>query len=273
MHDSKHTAIIREAQLAAGQICYGANALGKANHAETQFYAQAFFGLSIGLERMGKLIFLADYAIRNGGTFPNDDKELRRLGHDLRVLLPNCEVIAKTLNPNRGYAQRPVDPINEAAVEVLALFATKLRYYNLGFLAGTAGDQRDPIAMWWEKVAMLICQRHYTERQRQKDEAWGAFLDHSIGDSVMIRHTAEEGHPIDTLSAMHMRAGATSVVQKYGRMYVLQVVRWLESIMHDLSNKGAYERSIRPLLGMYEPFRIFHNDDKDLRNTKTWQIL
>jgi hypothetical protein len=272
MADSRHTAVIREAQLAAGQICHGVTALGNANHAQTALYAQAFFGLSIGLERMGKLIFIADYAIKNDGRFPTDEKELRRFGHDLSVLLPNCEAIAKTLNPSRSYADRPISPINEAVAEVLTLFATKLRYYNLGHLAGTVGDQRDPIALWWEKVGIPICQKHYTQRQRQKDEDWGDFLDQALGGSSVVVHTAEEGTSINSLSAMHRRAGATRVVQMYGRMYALQIVRWMGSTIFELSHTGAYEKRIEALLGMHEPFSIFHNEDHDLRRCKKWSI-
>jgi hypothetical protein len=63
-------AIQREAQLAAEQLALGTTLLGRANHAYPGLYSQAFFALSIGFERTGKLIFISDYAIGNGGTFP-----------------------------------------------------------------------------------------------------------------------------------------------------------------------------------------------------------
>ena len=65
-------ALQREAQLAAEQIAVGVTALGRANHAQTGLYSQAFFGLSIGMERTGKLIFIANYAIRNNGSLPTN---------------------------------------------------------------------------------------------------------------------------------------------------------------------------------------------------------
>jgi hypothetical protein len=60
-------ALNREAQLAAGQIAIGITALGKANYADKGRYAEAFFGLSIGLERMAKLILIAGHCIENHG--------------------------------------------------------------------------------------------------------------------------------------------------------------------------------------------------------------
>jgi len=75
-----------------GQAGQGVTMLGRASYAHPGLYMQAFLGLSLGLERMGKLIFLADHAIRNGGTFPTD-QDLRKIGHDLTSLLTKCEAI------------------------------------------------------------------------------------------------------------------------------------------------------------------------------------
>jgi len=47
-----------------------ATAIGKANYARLAYYAQAFFALTIGFERAGKLALVVDYAIQNGGTSP-----------------------------------------------------------------------------------------------------------------------------------------------------------------------------------------------------------
>jgi len=124
-------AVQRESQLAAEQAAHGVTVLGRANHAQTGLYTQAFFALSIGLERMGKLIFLADYAIRNGGDFPTD-RELREIGHDVDVLLSKCEEIGSRIGQDREYSARPNDPIHRGIGAVLSSFATKLRYYALG---------------------------------------------------------------------------------------------------------------------------------------------
>jgi hypothetical protein len=75
-------ALGREADLAAAQICSGVTALGRANHAQKGYYTNAFFGLSIGLERLCKLIVLADYAIDNSGQFPGNS-DLMKCGHNI----------------------------------------------------------------------------------------------------------------------------------------------------------------------------------------------
>lgn len=271
MGDPLHRAVIREAQLAAAQIANGVTALGKANHAETGLYAQAFFGLSIGLERMGKLVFLADHAIKHGGAFPTD-QDLRTIGHNISSLLPACESIGKFLDPARTYAARPSDAIHKGIEETLSAFATKLRYYNLNHLAGAAGGQDDPIAMWWEKVATPICTKHYPKHKRDQDEAEAAVMEQMVGHMSAVVHTAEDGSDIRTVASFFSRAGATNTTQKYGRLYTLQIVRWLGSILFELSHRGAYELRIKPLLGMQEPFTMFLNEDRYLRDRRSWAV-
>jgi hypothetical protein len=269
--DAQWQAVGREAQLAAEQAAHGVTVLGRANHAQTGLYTQAFFGLSIGLERMGKLIFLADHAIRSDGAFPTD-QDLRTIGHDLASLLATCEAIGAGLHQNRDYMARPSDAIHRGIEEVLSLFATKLRYYNLNHVAGAAQGQQDPVALWWEKVATSICDRHYSQRQREKDKADAVAIETIVGDITFVIHSTETGEPIQDVHTLFTRSMATRVVQKYGRLYTLQIVRWLASMMFDLSYWGAYEYRIEPLLGLDEPFTIFLNKDYYLRDRKTWSI-
>lgn len=271
MLNAELQAVQREAQLAAEQVAHGATVLGMANHAQTGLYNQAFFGLSIGLERIGKLIFLADHAINHQGSFPGN-RDLRAIGHDVVSLLNLCEQIGKCLDLQRDYSSRPSDLIHKGIEEVLSLFATKLRYYNLDHLSGSGSDLADPIAMWWEKVATPICERHYTSRQREQDVQEAAVVEDAFGGNTLVIHSTEDGTPIQCISEMFRRSRATRVVQRYGRMYVLQIARWLSSIIFELSQTGAYERRIEALLGLHEPFAIFRNEDAYLRRRKRWSI-
>ena len=200
------------------------------------------------------------------------DNDLRDIGHNLCSLLAKCEAIGTHLNADREYNDRPHDPIHRGILEVLTLFATKLRYYNLNHLAGATAGQSDPIALWWDKVAAPICNRHYSERQKRLDEGDGALMHHLLGDDSLVRHSAENGGPIKDLASLFARGRATLVVQRYGRLYTLQIARWLTSMIFDLSHRGAYELRIQPLLGLNEPFTIFLNEDKYFRERKTWSI-
>jgi len=271
LNDSSWRAVQREAQLAASEVAHGATVLYQANHAQTGLYTQAFFCLSIGLERMGKLVFIADHAIQHGGRFPTDQK-LRAIGHDLASLFAQCDKIGATLDPNRRFAERPTDPIHKAVEDVLSLFARKLRYYNLNYLSGAQGRQDDPIALWWERVAKPICEKYYSKRQREANERDGEALRAMIADDAIFLHTTEEGHPITDAQELYTRGKATRVVQRYGQLYVLQIARWLTSMLFKQAHQGAYIHRIQPLFGLHEPFTIFHNEDSYFRSRKTWSI-
>jgi hypothetical protein len=99
-------ALGREAQLAGTQLASGITILGKANHAQKGLYTQALFALSIGFERLGKLILVTEYAIENKGSWLTDE-QLRKKGHDIAGLVGACEPIAKKYVATKPFGQRP----------------------------------------------------------------------------------------------------------------------------------------------------------------------
>ena len=266
--DAKWRAVQRETQLAATLIARGVTALGNASHATPGLYAEAFFGLSIGLERVGKLIYIADFAMANAGRFPTDD-DLRKIGHDVESLIKECEAVASKLDANRLFATKPNDQIHDAIVRVLSEFGKRTRYYNLRYLAGAAGGIDDPIAMWWSVVAQPILAKHYTLKKRSRDIARAGSLESVLGPISTVMHSDEMGNPINSIADLFGRAEATRVVQKYGRLYVLQIVRWLGSMVNTLALSG-YHRDTPFLLGLDDAFDVFMNDDAYLRDRKTW---
>ena len=84
--DPRFIALNREAELAKRVTCSGLSALRKASPARPGVYYDAFFGISIGLERLAKLVWLVDECIARGGSFPSD-RDLRVLGHNILALL------------------------------------------------------------------------------------------------------------------------------------------------------------------------------------------
>jgi len=62
------------------------------------------------------------------------------------------------------------------------------------------------------------------------------------------------------------------VVQKYGSLHVLQVVRWLTYILHILTHEATYTHGFERFIGLEEPFKVFLNEDRYFRRRKTWAI-
>ena len=113
-------ALQRESSLAAEHLASGVTALGKANYAQEAYYAQAFFALTIGLERCAKLALLIDHALQHGGNFP-DNKELRNYGHNIDVLLKEVDQIAQRLGMSKAEDRLPDSSIHKGIIEVLLI--------------------------------------------------------------------------------------------------------------------------------------------------------
>ena len=264
-------ALGREAALASEQIASGITALGHANHAQTGLYNQAFFGLSIGAERTAKLIIVAAHAIENSGSFPTNSV-LRNIGHNVSDLFDRCDEIGKKYRQGEEYAVRPDSHIHRGIVKTLTEFGKRSRYYNLDFLVGDESTSLpDPIAAWWERVAVPILATHYTEKQKSRDME-RAQMAGVLGGNVAVIYHREDGSPVDNIRDYMLLGGATRVVQTYGRLYTLQLVRWISLILDDLSRIAAYEKRIEALLGLSELFAMFNNEDKYLRDRKRWSV-
>lgn len=264
-------ALGREAELAAEQLAAGATLLRRANHAQQGLYTQAFFGLSIGFERVAKLAIVADYAIENKGRFP-ENRILRSIGHDIDILLNYCEPLSIKWRNGQDFSERPNLDVHEGIVETLTEFAKSSRYYNLDFLTGGRRPFPEPVGAWWRRVGKPILQKHYSQRQREKDEEQSKLIHDVLSEHTMVLHHDEQEKKIDSIEAMMMQAKATSIVQKYGMFYTLQIVRWLAFLIAEISHRGAYQHRIEPLLGLDERFFIFMNTDDFLKGRKTWSI-
>jgi hypothetical protein len=265
-------ALGREAELAAEQIAGGITALGRADHIHTGLYTQAFFGLATGLERIAKLIVVGDYAIRNKGRFPDNDM-LRAYGHDVRSLIDAVEPLASNYLSAVEWRERPSTSIHAGITDTLSEFGKLSRYYNLDLLSGgKAAQLPEPIRAWWERVGSPILDAHYKPRTRMKNESNAAMMEALVGSHTSVLHHNEKGEIIGTMEGLSRQAGATAIVQKFGRLYTLQLVRWLSTLIGTISTRGAYEERIKALRGLDEPFVIFRNTDAYLRDRKTWSI-
>jgi len=149
-------AVGREIDLAVAQVRSGVVALGKAHHGDLGLYGQAFFGLSIGIERMAKLTIVGDHLLTHNGKFPSNGY-LKKFHHNLESLLAQCATFSGSY-AEPPYAERPNDPIHNAIVRVLGEFALRSRYYNFDFLSGAEGGV-EPVSIWWDARTRLCS--HY----------------------------------------------------------------------------------------------------------------
>jgi hypothetical protein len=265
-------ALGREAELAAEQLATGVTTLGRANHAYKGIYAQAFFSLSTGLERLAKLVLVADHAITTKGQWLTDSA-LRKRSHNIAALCDACVPIALKYVKDKEFGERPHDEVHDAIVGTLSAFAQHTRYYNLTFLSqGHSLGVVEPIEAWWDRVGSLILKRHYSDKQRADDENEAELMNALRSEHAMVLHHDEAGNQMRSIAELMKRGGATRIVQKYGRLYAMQVIRWLAVLMTELAHQATYTHKLEAFFGLDEPFEIFRLPDDFYLKRKRWTI-
>lgn len=265
LNDPHFRALLREGGLSAGLVGRGATSLGSASVGNTAIYTQAFFDLSIGLERLCKLIIVLDKLIK-ANAFPSD-AEMRTLGHDLESLLQEVRRVAALLTGLHWTI--PSDTITNAAIGVLSEFAKATRYYNLDLLvAGRSVSTGDPIARWYSEVGSKIIAKHYGARARAKAAAEVAWVATYVDPISMTRSIAEDGAVLTSASAQFARVKESHVVQRHGRTYMLTLVRGLAEVLRHLQYEA--QRAGHPVPYFSELFAIFNNEDSYFLKRKTW---
>lgn len=246
----------------------GVTTLGRANHAETGYYSQAFFALTVGFERAAKLALSLNQE-RSGNGFA-DKQTMVGYGHDLSTLLTDVDSVANDLSLE-DESRLPKSPIHTEIVGILTDFANNLtRYYNLEFVAGepAVASREDPIAAWYTRVTTAVLAEHDTDARRRRREAKAAAF-RPVEGFALVRHQTEIGEPLTSLEAGALHSSETEFARRWERMYVLQICRFLSKVLVQLSNLGDSEDIPVELDRLYS---IFLMDDSYFRSRATWSI-
>lgn len=268
-------ALRREAILVSQLIGLGVTALGRASYADRlgEYYT-AFFGLSIGIERLAKLILIADYAMDNGGNLPAE-AVVRRFGHHLKALTESADQAAIRRRLTLHFP-KPADPICWAVVDNLDAFAdaSRGRYANFEAIGNPAFDpSHEPVNQWWTQVVEPILDRHYRGGSAEAGvRERAAVMDAVVGSNSLVLNVNEQGAMMTDIATASERTEQTVWAQKYGRFYTLSVVRWLSDIFDQLVHEGAYGRKIDALLGHSEFFTTYRVPDSFLLSRKLWPL-
>lgn len=270
MFGPERLALGREAELAAQQLAQGITSIGQCDHSTKGVYLQAFFNLTIGFERLAKLIILADHAMDNSGAWMTE-AQLKKFGHDLTAAVGKCEEIAHRRNLSDVKFKRPDTAIHNAAISILSDFAKRTRYYNLNMLNG-GKNQREPMGAWWTDVVLPILAAHQTHTQKAKTDKRIKAIGTAISDVTFVLMQDESGNMMQDVNQMLLRSEQARAAEQWVRLYVYQLARWLSAIFARVSQEATYTHQIEAFFGLHEMFFIFGSDDKYVRGRKTWSI-
>lgn len=139
----------QEGILARSSLLAGFNALRKANVDDVNkglFYS-AFFELSIGFERLMKLVLVIDHMAKHE-LVPMTDKELKaNYGHKIESLYNSCAKLGEGQDGLNGRFYGNGD-FEWKIVHFLHDFAISSRYYNLSKITKEQKTE-DPLCEWW----------------------------------------------------------------------------------------------------------------------------
>jgi len=170
------------------------------------------------------------------------------------------------------HAVMPASDIHRAIIDVLTAFAKGTRYYNLDYLGGAkSSGHADPIAEWYNRVAGAITLKHYTERQQRRDRTKAQTMQALIGDKAYVLFSDERGNPIEDFGAAMYHSAQTKVIQKYGQLYALQLIRFGAYLIWGIEG-AAHSAGIDEVPCLHEFFRVFYNEDRYFLRRKTWSI-
>lgn len=263
----------QEGFLTRSCLLSGLNALRKANIDDKNkglFYL-AFFELSIGFERLMKLVLVIDYMNKNN-LKPMTDQELKSMyGHKIKSLYTSC---AK-LNEEQGRSSNEFynqDSFEWNIIHFLHEFALSARYYNLSKLAG-GHKTNDPLREWWSLLACVIHSDVSSKKLEKIQSESLEYCDQIAGNSFTMMRGLD-GQLMTTLDAI-MYPKLVSAAAPYMVWQVFKIFRPFYHLISDVvevshtveHSKGVNHPSV-PY--MYEFFPFLLLDRAEVVKRRKW---
>ncbi|CAM3828160.1 hypothetical protein BS639_24050 [Rouxiella silvae] len=139
-----------ESLLASSTLRGGLTALNKCKYHDKGTFYNAFFQLSIGLERFFKIIYVVQYMIENEFQRPTV-KQLSKIGHDILSLHENAVSIALKYNEH-DVSNWVLNFQQSEILTMLSDFGKETRYYNLNTIVADKKIIKDPLKAWNEII-------------------------------------------------------------------------------------------------------------------------
>lgn len=154
-----------EALLASASLRGGLTALNKCKYNDKGSFYNAFFQLSIGLERFFKIIYVVQYMIDNDLNKPTS-KQLRNIGHDISTLHQNAVSIALKYK----WHDKELWTLNDEQTKILTMlseFGKETRYYNLNTIVEDKKTINNPLKQW-HNILESCYWKHISAAKRER---------------------------------------------------------------------------------------------------------
>ena len=276
MHSKKFRIIIQEGHLSRGAIINGFNAILDSDYSDKNrgnIYV-ALFQLSIGIERLLKIVVVLEYMIhQNIGTLKRQDIK-ESYGHGILKLYEQMEKIALTYNEQFEPISR--DNIGYQALIEFDRFAKTSRYYNLDHLSNSNIGE-DPLKTWYNNIFKRIENNEvaYKIREQKANEILRA-LDKSFGNPFTSIFDVN-----DNLMSLFDYIYLNEIHKMVNPRIIWHVIEVLEPIYHLLSDisfkahddDGISDTSRDAVPYMFEFFPFLLLDKPSVIKRKIWKAV
>lgn len=223
--------------MASMSLGLGYTNLRKYNFGETGYFYSSMSLITIGLERLMKLIVIYDHRI-NYGKFPSNNELKSEYGHKLHNLFSK----SIDINSNRKYRNDcdalKEDSIYASIITFLSDFAEKARYYNLDCLTGKKQNNLEPLKRWEKQINSIILQRHYKPRKSKKHQIEA--IASLIENTSAVSFHSESGENITSAKALFLEGDKIAIKQKYSMYYIYVISRFLSVLLCKLEAEGNF---------------------------------
>jgi hypothetical protein len=264
----------QEGLLAQACLCNGLTALRRANLGDKKglFYS-AFFELSIGFERMLKLVMILDHMARNQLTSP-DSKTVEDYGHKLRVLFDSTKAICAT----RGVAVLDAFQPNSLSIAILGFLDDFAhpggRYSNINKLTGHKHQtMADPLVKWGE-ITNRIFREQATPRERQRAQLNGLMANAAFGGAAVSLISDLNQQPM-AVASLHVRASELDTAAKYAIYALVTLIAALREVIDSLCDSAwaanpPGKSGVADLPDMKEFFQFAWADRQYVMRKRQW---
>jgi hypothetical protein len=223
----------QEGLLVQACLCNGLTALRRANLGDKKglFYS-AFFELSIGFERVLKLVLILDHMARNQ-LVPPDSTTVEDYGHKLRSLFDAAKAVCATHGVTALDAFQP-DSLPIVILGFLDDFAHPGgRYSNINKLTGHKHQaMADPIAQWGE-IANRIMREHATPGERKRAQLNGLVASAAFGGAAASLISDLNQQQMDVVP-LHVRASELDTAAKHAIYALVTLIAALREVVDSL---------------------------------------
>lgn len=227
----------QEGLLAQACLCNGLTALRRANLGDKKglFYS-AFFELSIGFERVLKLVLILDHMARNK-LVPPDSKTVEDYGHKLRSLFDATKAVCAT----HGVTALETFQADSLPIVILGFLDDFAhpggRYSNINKLTGHKHQaMADPIVQWGE-IANRIIREHATPKERQRAQLNGQMASAAFGGAAASLISDMNQQQMD-VALLHVRASELDTAAKHAIYALVTLIAALRDVIDSLCDSA-----------------------------------